>query len=83
MREGRDDIYRWHTVGAETELGEAQSAASTEDALRMVRITRMGAWMSVLTYTLNGTEKGVQEWRYYLFLIYGIYPPDLPEHYVG
>ena len=83
MREGRDDIRRRHTVSTETELGEAQSATSMEDALWMVQITRMGAWMSLLTSTVNGKEKGVQEWSYSLFLIYGIYPPDLPEHYVG
>ena len=36
--------------------------------------------MSVLPSTVNETELGAQEWRYYLFLRYGIVPPNLPEH---
>ena len=42
-----------------------------------------GGWLSVLPSTINGTELGAQEWRYSLFLIYGIDPPDLHEHFNG
>ena len=37
LGEGRDEILRWHAEYRETSLGEVQSAASTEDALWMVR----------------------------------------------
>ena len=33
--------------------------------------------------TVNGTELGAQEWRYALFLRYGLDPPGLPTHYDG
>ena len=46
-------------------------------------IQRMGAWLSVLTYIVNGTKLGDQEWRDYLFLRYGIDPPDLMSHCDG
>ena len=64
-------------------LGGSQATASTEDARRMGRITRMGVWMSVLPSNGNGTELGVQEWRYSLLLSYGIDPPYLLEHCDG
>ena len=60
MGEGRYEI-RWQYAEAEkTALGEAQSAASTEDALWMEHIMRMGEWLSVLPSTVNGKELGVQ-----------------------
>ena len=37
----------------------------------------------MLPSTVNGTELGAQEWREYLFLRYGIDPPDLPCHCDG
>ena len=46
----------------------------------MGRIMWTGAWLSVLPSTIIGMELGVQEWRYSLFLCYGINPPDLSEH---
>ena len=42
-----------------------------------------GAWLTVLPYTVNGTELGAQEWRYALLLRYGLDPPDLPSHCDG
>ena len=56
---------------------------STEDTHRLVQIMRTGAWLSVLPSTKNGIDLGSQELRYYLFLGYGIDPPDLPEHCNG
>ena len=59
----------------ETLLGDAWVVASTEGARQMGRITRTGSWMTVLPSTINGTELGVQEWRYFLFLCYSINTP--------
>ena len=55
MREGRDEILRWHTESVETALGEARDATSREDARQMERITRTRAWLSVLPSIVNGT----------------------------
>ena len=66
--EGREEIQRRHEKAAETYLGEAWAAASKTDARRLGRIQRMGAWLSVITSRVNGTELWLQEWRDYLFL---------------
>ena len=68
---------------AETDLGEVRAAASKTDSRRMGRIQRTGVWLSVLPSTVNRTELGAQEWRYSIFLSYGINPPDLPYHCDG
>ena len=52
-------------------------------ARQMQRATKTGAWLTVQLSTVNGTELGAQEWRYALFLWYGIEPPDLPTHCDG
>ena len=65
----------------ETALGEAQSATSNPDAQNLGRIQRTGAWLSMLPSIINGMELGVQEWRDYLFLRYGIEPPELSSYY--
>ena len=44
-------------------------------------ITKTGEYLSVLHSTINGAELGVQEWRDFLFLCYGIDTPNLPDHY--
>ena len=80
---GRDEIQRWHAEEADKALGEAQATTFTEDPFRMGRITWTGVWLSVLPYTVNGTELGTQEWMDYLFLLYFINPPELPEHCDG
>ena len=43
----------------------------------------MGEWLTVQPSTVNGTELGVQECIYALFLIYFIEPPDLTKFYDG
>ena len=43
----------------------------------------MGAWLTVLPSTVNGTELGAQEWRDALFLRYGLDPPYLPKYCDG
>ena len=68
---------------AEKAMGEARAAASTKDARWMGRIQSMGVWLSELPSKVNGMELGAQEWRDYLFLHYGIDPPDLPSHCGG
>ena len=83
MGEGRDEIRRRHADAAETVLGEARASVYTKDSLQMGRIKRMGACMSVLPSTVNGTELGAQEWRDPLFLRYGINTPELLEHCNG
>ena len=61
MGEGRYKI-RWRNADdVKTELGEDHAVASTEDARWTGRITRTGAWLSVLPSTDSGTELGVQE----------------------
>ena len=49
----------------------------------MGRIQRTRAWLSVLPSTVNGTELGAQEWRYFLFLRYSINPPEFLDHCDG
>ena len=68
MGKGRAEIRRRHAEAAETTLGEARAAVSMTDVQRMGRIQRTGAWLSVLSYVINGTELGAQEWRDFLFL---------------
>ena len=53
MREGKDDICRWHTEDSETSLGETQASVSTYGTRRMGRITRMGEWLAVIPSTAN------------------------------
>ena len=43
--------------------------------------TKTGAWLTVMSATVNGTELGDQEWQYSLFLKFRIYTTDLhPQH---
>ena len=49
----------------------------------MQRSSKTGAWITVLPYTVNGTELGAKEWRDALFLRYGLDPPDLPKYCDG
>ena len=80
MGEGRYDIRWQHAEAAEMALGEARSAASTEDAFQMGQIMRTGEWLLMTPYTVNGTELGTKEWGDSLFLSYGINPPDSTDH---
>ena len=51
--------------------------------MKTIRAAKTGAWLAMLTSTVNGTELGTQEWRDALFLRYGLDPPDLPSHCDG
>ena len=77
MGEGREEIRWQHAETAETALGEAHIATSKPDVWRLGRIQRTGVWMPVLPSNINGIEFGAQELRDFLFLRYGIEPPDL------
>ena len=67
----------------EAELTSALEGAPVLQAHRMRRAAKTGDWLTVLPYTINGTEMGPQEWRDALFLRYGLDPPDLPTHCNG
>ena len=60
MGEGRKEIQRRHVEEAETALGEARDAAYKPEAQEMGRIQQIGALISVIPSTVNGTELGVQ-----------------------
>ena len=49
----------------------------------MRRAAKIGAWLTVLPSTVNGTELGAQEWCDALFLCYGLEPPNLPKYCDG
>ena len=78
--EARDEIHWQHAEATDTALVEAQTDVPKEDARRMGWITKTGEYLSVLHSTINGAELGVQEWRDFLFLCYGIDNPNLPDH---
>ena len=52
-------------------------------ARKMRRATNIGTWLRVQPSTVNGTEMGLQEWRNFLFLWYGLDPPDLSKYCDG
>ena len=66
---------------AEEALADTLLVDPNQDACRLRQMTKKGAWMVVQTSTVNGTELGAQEWRYALFLRYGLDPPDVPKFY--
>ena len=76
-------VITGNLVAALCEVYKARAVASKTDAQHMGRIQRTGAWLSVIFSTVNGTELGAQYLRDYLFLIYDINPPDLPDHCDG
>ena len=58
-------------------------ATSGETGRNAIAENATGAWLTVLSSTVNGIELGAQEWRDALFLRYGLDPPDLPTHCNG
>ena len=46
-------------------------------------MTKIGAWLTVQPFIVNGKELGAQEWRDALFLRYDLEPPDLPTYCSG
>ena len=80
MGQGKVEIKQRHAEEADTSLREDWAAASKPGARRLGKIQWTGAWLLVLTSTVNETELGAQEWRDPLFLSYGTKPPDLPSN---
>ena len=72
-------MQKWSILPAEESLAETLAGAPVQDAHRLRRVTKTGAWLTVKTSTVNGTELGAQEWQDSVFLRYGIDPPDLPK----
>ena len=50
------------------------------ESCQLIRGTKTGAWITVLSYTVNGTDFGNQELQDALFLRYGIDIQDLFTH---
>ena len=80
MGEGREEIQKRHAEESETAPGETRATTSNPEARRLGRVQQTGAWLLVISSTINGTELGLQELIDYIFLCYGIDPPDLPSH---
>ena len=68
---------------AEAALTAALEGGPVQQARRMRRAAKNGAWLTVLPSTVNGIELGAQEWRDALFLRYGLDPLELPSHCDG
>ena len=67
----------------EEALTAALKGAPVLHARHLQRAAKTGSWLTVLPYTVNGTELGAQEWCNALFLRYGLEPPDLPKYCDG
>ena len=61
----------------------ALEGAPVQQARRMLRAAKTGAWLTVMSSTVNGTYLVAQECRDALFLRYGLETPDLPAHCDG
>ena len=67
----------------EEALTTALEGALVLNAHQLLRATNTGAWLTVQSSTVNGTDLGAQEWRDALFLRHGLDPPDLHTHWNG
>ena len=76
-------VRRQITQRAEKALTAKIAGALVQGARRLRWKTKTGAWLTVQPSTVNGTELGAQEWRYALFLRYGLEPPDLSKYCNG
>ena len=83
LKEGREEFRKWNANRSEEALEETLAGDPVQVARCLRRLTNMGAWLIVQPSTVNGTEFGAQEWRYSLFLRYGLDPPDHPKSYDG
>ena len=81
--EGRTAVWWQITQRADEALAATLASPPVQGARRLQRTTKTGAWPTVQTSTVNGTEMGAQEWRDAPFLRYGLEPPDLPKYCDG
>ena len=77
LRGGRLAVRHRGVLRAEAVLTASLEGAPVQQARHMQQAAKIGAWLTVLPSTVNGTELGAQEWRDALFLRYGLEPPDL------
>ena len=70
----KQSILQKEEAQAETVVG-----APIQDTQHVRRATNTGAWITMHPSMVNDTNLGAQEWRYALFLRYGLEPPDLPH----
>ena len=78
-REGREEVRNRNTLRSVEALAETLEGAPNHVAHRLRRATKTGALLTVQLSTVNRTELGAQEWQDFLFLQYGVDPPDLPN----
>ena len=83
LQESRTAVWKRGQRRAEEALPVALEGAPVQRARRLRRATKIGDWLTVQPFTVNGTELGAQEWRDALFLWYVLEPPDLPTHCDG
>ena len=81
LQEDQGEIQCLHVQDSHTALDEAMVTDPVLDALMMIWITKMGAWLAVLPSTVNGTDLGAQEWLNTLSLCYEIDLPLIPTHF--
>ena len=79
LQEGQTTVWNRSAQRSEEALAAITAGAPVQYARQMQWAINTGYWMKVKLSTVNGIELGAQEWRYALFLQYGIDPPDLPN----
>ena len=79
LQEGRTATLKWSVLLEEEDLAETLAGAPSQGAHLLRWEMKTGSWMTVQPSTVSGTELGVQEWRYALFLKYGLELPDFPH----
>ena len=60
------------------ELAIQKELTGGQERNRLYRVTRNGAWISAISYRINGTELSQEELRDNLCLSYGMMPQDIP-----
>ena len=80
LREGRTAVRRHGQIQAEEALTSPLEGDPVLHTRCLQRAAKTGAWLTVLTSTVNVTELGAQEWRNALFLWYGLSPWTFPRN---
>ena len=80
MQDEQGEIRCQHVQDAQIALEDYMAESPVSDACQMRQGTNTGLWLTVLPFTVNGTELGDQEWHDVLFLRYIIDLPYLPPN---
>ena len=80
LREWATEVRKWSGLKLEEALAKTLARDPVQGTRRLRQATKTRVWMMVQPSTVNGTELGVQEWLYALFLQYGLEPPYLPYY---